>query len=113
MEIVTMKRAIITAFAAIGLSSIAGISFAETELSSAQLDDVTAGGGMTHRSGTSSFTWQSNSNFTKQYGLLNNNQTAQSNQNQTSGGGGNTQQANTQAGLVNVGANVGSVRVLK
>ena len=53
-----MKRAIITAFAAIGLSSIAGVSFAETELSGAQLDNVTAGGGM-HRTG--SFTLQNNS----------------------------------------------------
>ena len=68
MEIVTMKRAIIAALAAIGLSSVAGVSFAETELSGPQLDNVTAAGGdykheKHERSG--SFALQKNSS--KQY----------------------------------------------
>jgi hypothetical protein len=115
MEIVTMKRAIITAFAAVGLCSIAGVSFAETELSGAQLDDVTAAGGAYKRA--SNLTYQNNSS--KQYqkakfALVQAQNSNQSNQNQN--GHRNNQQSG-QGGLIGVGgiqaANGNNVTVLK
>jgi hypothetical protein len=96
-----MKRAIITAFAAIGLSSIAGISFAETELSSAQLDNVTAAGG-SHSTRPSSFTFQkqSQSNYQANYCKTSqcSNQSSQT-------------QAGNQSGFANTAVAVGSPQI--
>ena len=96
-----MKRAIIAALATIGLSSIAGISFAETELSEAKLDNVTAAGGRTTYSKPSSFTFQNQKTYQSNY-CAGSQCSNQSQQNQTG----------TQSGLVNVGGvNAGNVAV--
>jgi hypothetical protein len=113
MEIVTMKRAIITAFAAIGLSSIAGVSFAETELSGAQLDNVTAAGGAYQR--PSSVTLQKNSS--KQYQKAGIALVQSQNSNQTNQSGRQNTNQTGQGGLIGVGgiqaANGNNVTLLK
>ncbi len=108
-----MKRAIISAFAAIGLSSIAGVSLAETELSGAQLDNVTAAGGSDHR--RSSFTLQNNSS--KQYQKSGIALVQSQNSNQTNQSGSQNTNQTGQGGLIGVGgiqaANGNNVTVLK
>ena len=109
-----MKRAIITAFAAVGLTSIAGVSFAERDLSGAQLDNVTAAGG-DYKQPSGSFTYQNNSSKQYQKAFLALVQSQNSNQTNQSGDQ-NTNQTG-QGGLIGVGgiqaANGTNITVLK